>query len=100
MSEKEFDIARSVCMTEGLQCQMLTLLSNFYEAMHKNASKVEKTELLADLETALYLMAQRLGISPEGLDKKAAAHVRLRLLQEDESFWRENLLEVLNRLEK
>lgn len=100
MSEKEFDIARSVHMTEGLQCQMLTLLSNFYEAMHQNASKAEKTELLANMETALYLMAQRLGISPENLDRKAAAQVRLSLLQEEKSLWREDLLEVLRRLEK
>lgn len=100
MSEKEFDIARNIRMTEGLQCQMLTLLSEFYTAMHENVSKQEKMELLANLEAALYLMAERLGISCEALDRKAAANVRLSLLQEDQALWKDDLLKVLQRLEK
>lgn len=100
MSEWEFDVAKSIRMTEDLQCQMLAQLSDFYTALHRNASKTEKTEILANMEVALYLMAERLGISAEAVDRKAAANIRLGLLQEDNGPWREALLSGLHRLER
>ena len=99
MPDWTFDVAKSIRMTENLQCQMLTQLSDFYTALHRNASKTEKTEMLANMVIALYLMAERLGISPEAVDRKAAANIRLGLLQEDNAPWREALLSGLHRLE-
>ncbi len=100
MSKWEFDVAKSIRMTEDLQCQMLTQLSDFYTALHRNASKTEKTEILANMEVSLYLMAEKLGISAEAIDRKAAANIRLGLLQEENEPWREALLAGLHRLER
>ena len=86
-------------MTEQLQCEMLAVLSEFFTAMQKNASKTEQTEILARLEVLLYLMASRLGISKDAMDRKAAASIKLGLLEEEKEVWKASLLELLHVLE-
>lgn len=99
MLSKELDVAKNIKMTEDVQCQLLAVLSEFFTAMQKNASKTEKTEILARLEVLLYLMAERLGISKDMLDQKAAASIRLGLLKEEKEEWKPALLELLHELE-
>ena len=99
MLGKELDVAKNIRMTEDVQCQLLAVLSEFFTSMQKNASKAEKTEILARLEVLVYLMADRLGISKEALDHKAAAGIRLGLLQEEKEEWKPALLELLHELE-
>ncbi len=99
MFGKELDIAKNIKMTEDVQCQLLAVLSEFFTAMQKNASKAEKTEILARLEVLVYLMADRLGISRDTLDSKAAASIRLGLLEEEKEEWKPALLELLHELE-
>ncbi len=99
MLGKELDVAKNIKMTEDVQCQLLAVLSEFFTAMQKNASKAEKTEILARLEVLLYLMAERLGISKAALDGKAAASIRLGLLKEEKEEWKPLLLELLHELE-
>ena len=68
--------------------------------MHQNVSKSEQAEILADMEIALFLMAKRLGISKEMLDRKAVSAIKATLLKTDNSFWKEDLLHVLYAMEK
>ena len=82
--EKSFDVARNIRIT----------------AMHNNASKAEQTELLAKLEISLRLLAGRLGISQDGLSRKAAMTLKATLVQEDVSAWKSDLLTVLHELEE
>lgn len=100
MSEHTFDVATNIRMTEQLQCRMLALLSDFFTGMHQNISKSEQAEILADMEIALFLMAKRLGISKEMLDRKAVSAIKATLLKTDNSFWKEDLLHVLYAMEK
>ncbi len=100
MSEHTFDVATNIRMTEQLQCHMLALLSDFFTGMHENVSKSEQAEILADMEVALFLMAKRLGISKEMLDRKAMSAIKAALLKTDNSFWKEDLLHVLYAMEK
>ena len=100
MLGKEFDVAKNIKMTEDLQCQMLAVLSEFFTAMQKNASKNEKMDILARLEVLLYLTADKLGISKEALDSKAVSGIRLGLLQEEKEEWKPALLQLLHALEK
>lgn len=99
MLHRELDVAKNIKMTEDVQCQLLSVLSEFFTSMQKNASKTEKMEILARLEVLLYLMAARLGISKATLDQKAAASIRLGLLQEEKEEWKPVLLELLHELE-
>lgn len=98
MVGKDFDVAKNIKMTEDLQCQMLAVLSEFFTAMQKNAAKAEKTEILARMEVLLYLMAGRLGISRAAMDRKAAASIKLGLLEEEKGEWKGELLELLHAL--
>ena len=96
--EKSFDVARNIRMTQELQCQMLSQVADLFTAMHNNASKAEQTELLAKLEISLRLLAGRLGISQDGLSRKAAMTLKAALVQEDVSAWKSDLLTVLHEL--
>ncbi|MFV0314333.1 MAG: MazG-like family protein [Anaerotignum sp.] len=98
MSGSEFDIAKNIKMTENLQCQMLAVVSQFFTAMQENASKAEKTEILAELEIVMYLLAGRMGISKETLDQKAMAKLKVGLLKEERFEWKTSLLELHNEL--
>lgn len=100
MVGKDFDVAKNIKMTENLQCQMLAVLSYFFTAMQQNAPKAEKTEILARMEVLLYLMAARLGISRAAMDRKAAANIKLGLLEEEKGEWKSALLELLHELEQ
>lgn len=100
MSEQPFDIASNIRMTQELQCQMLSLLSDFFTAMQHHASKTEQTERLADMEIALRLMAARLGISGETLSHKAVMRMKAHLVQSDTPAWESDLLSVLHTLDK
>ncbi|MDD4843333.1 MAG: MazG-like family protein [Anaerotignum sp.] len=94
MEGKDFDIAKNIKMTENLQCQMLSAVSQFFTAMQENAAKAEKAEILAELEIVMYLLAARMGISKETLDQKAVAKLKLGLLQEERPEWKTSLLEL------
>jgi hypothetical protein len=94
MEGKDFDIAKNIKMTENLQCQMLSAVSQFFSAMQENAGKAEKAEILAELEIVMYLLAARMGISKETLDQKAVAKLKLGLLQEERPEWKTSLLEL------
>mgnify|MGYP001207602620 CR=1 FL=1 len=94
MDTKDFDIAKNIKMTENLQCQMLSAVAQFFSAMQENATKAEKAEILAELEIVMYLLAARMGISKETLDQKAAAKLKLGLLQEERPEWKTSLLEL------
>ena len=99
MAGMDLDVAKKIRMTQDLQCQMLSALSDFFMAMQQNASKADKTEILADMEILLYLMGERMGISRDGMDRKAASKLRLGLLEEKREEWRASLLSLLNALE-
>ena len=62
--------------------------------------KEEKNQLLAKLEISLRLLAGRLGISQDGLSRKAAMTLKAALVQEDVSAWKSDLLTVLHELEE
>ncbi|MDD3393201.1 MAG: hypothetical protein EOM28_02625 [Clostridia bacterium] len=94
MNGKDFDVAKNIKMTENLQCQMLSAVAQFFTAMQGDAAKAEKTEILADLEIVMYLLAARMGISKDALDQKAAAKLKLGLLQEERPEWKTSLLEL------
>mgnify|MGYP000969593747 CR=1 FL=1 len=98
MNGKEFDVAKNIKMTENLQCRMLSVVAQLYTAMQENAVKAEKTEILADLEIVMYLLAARMGISKETLDQKAVAKLKLGLLQEERPEWKNSLLELYQEL--
>lgn len=100
MIGKDFDVAMSVKMTDNLQCQLLSGVSEFFTAMQADATKAEKTEILADIEIVLYLLAARMGISKENLDQKAIGKLKLGLLQEERLQWKSALLELMQVLEK
>lgn len=92
MNGRELDIAKNIKMTENLQCQMLSAVSELYCAMQQDLPKAEKAEILANLEIVMYLLAERMGISKDTLDQKAAARLKLGLLQEERPEWKTALL--------
>lgn len=100
MTGKELDVTKSIKMTENLQCQLLTGVSDFFTAMQADATKAEKTEILAEIEIVLYLLAAKMGISKDALDQKAVSRLKLGLLAEERTQWRSALLELVQVLDR
>lgn len=96
MIQKDFDVAKSLQMTEELQCILLARVSDLFLAMNQKSSKVEQTEILAEIKITLHLLSLKLGVSNESLNQKAISKIKLQLLKEDRAEWKTALLETLN----
>lgn len=95
MIPKDFDVAKNLQMTEELQCLVLQKVSDLYSSMNKKESKSEQTEILAELEVTMYLLALKLGISKDSLDKKAILKVKANIAKEERAEWKTALLDTL-----
>ena len=94
--QKEFDVAKNLKMTESIQCSILSGVSDLFLAMNKKNSKMEQIEVLAQIQMDTFLLAGKLGISKESLDKKTIAKLKVNLLEEERPEWKSALLETLN----
>ena len=95
------EIAKNIKMIEGLQCELLSLVSQLFLSMQdSNATTAQRAEILANIEVMVYLLSEKLGVSPKNLDQKAISRMKLGILQQDSSEqWRAPLLGVLHHLE-
>ncbi len=95
------EIAKNIKMIEGLQCELLSLVSQLFLSMQdSNATTAQRAEILANIEVMVYLLSEKLGVSPKNLDQKAISRMKLGILQQDSSEqWRASLLGVLHHLE-
>ena len=95
------EIAKNIKMIKGQQCQLLSLVSQLFLSMQDSAATTaERAEILANTEVMLYLLAEKLGVSPKNLDQKAISRMKLGILEEDSSEeWKAALLGVLHHLE-
>lgn len=101
MSKGEMDIAKNIKMIENLQCQLLRLVSDLFCSMQDNrATAKDRADLLANIEIMTYLLAERLGISPQALDQKVVARLKVGMLEEEGSDeWKATLLGIYKHME-
>ncbi len=100
MIQKDFDVARNLKMTEDLQCMLLARVSDLFSSMNQKGTRAEQLELLAELEVTMLLLSLKLGISKEALDQKAIAKIKLDLVKEERTEWKNALLETLATLSR
>lgn len=79
----EVDITAQIKLIESLKCALLADVSSLYEHMRVPAKHDERDECLARLVTHTYLLAGRLGLSCQQLDKKVLAGLKQEALKQD-----------------
>jgi len=102
MPRGELDIAKNIKMIEGLQCELLSLISQLFCSMQDGKETArERVELLANMEVMIYLLANRLGISCQLLDQKVVSRLKLGILEEEDGEeWKDTLRGILRHIDK
>ena len=102
MANIDMDITKNIKMIESLQCQLLSLLSQLFNSMQDTkAQPRERAEILANMEIMTYLLADRLGISPQALDQRVLSRLKLGLAEEGASEdWSRALLGIYRHIDK
>lgn len=80
---KESEILRKMRLIEWLKAELITHVGQLYQAMAKN-SEHGISEGLATIVAACYILARRLGISFEALDKAILKKVEQNIKTEHE----------------
>jgi|GEM_PF-3883254 len=95
----DIDILRSISIIEKLKCEILSETARLFKSMNEHG-EADNKEILSKLLTNVYLLAERIGISPEALDASALKKLKAQMLsrETDEPHSEENkLLEYLRR---
>lgn len=102
MANMDMDITKNIKMIEGLQCQLLSLVSQLFTSMQDSkCTGRERTEILANIEIMTYLLADKLGIGPQALDQRVLSRLKLGLSEEGGSDdWNRALLGIYRHIDK
>ena len=98
----QVDITKTIRIIEGLKSELLTNVAQLYGNM-ANGRAVEKEEnsnVLADMVTIIYLLAWKMGISYEEVDKKLLDKIDLNILEEKDEEWVKQLITLSDYFEK
>jgi len=90
----QVDITKTIRIIEGLKSELLTNIAQLYGNM-ANGRVIEKDEnlnVLADMVTIIYLLAWKMGISYEEVDKKLLDKIDLNILKEKDDDWVKQLI--------
>lgn len=93
--DNQLDITRNIKMIEILKGQILTGVSDLYTSfIETDSDTMDKMEIFADLTILIYILAKRIGISPEALWVKINKKLKLGVLDESDIFY-EDVKELL-----
>lgn len=102
MPNGEIDITRNIKIIEGFQCELLNSLAQLFTSMQDaKATTKERAEILSNIVIVVYLLSEKLGISPTALDTKVLSRLKIGLLEEgatDE--WKAVLLSLSRYIDK
>lgn len=97
MLPKDFEVAKNLQMTEELQSILLFNVSQLYSSLlPSNQSKQDYTQNLAELYVSINMLALKLGVTNDVINQKAKSIIKLNLVNEERSQWKNAYLEILN----
>lgn len=99
----EFDITKKIQMIEKLKSSLLGQIADLYACMSEEEQiDASYLDILADIMTLTYLLANKLGASYEALDIKVLNKLKIALLNDKEHLteWHRELSELSNHLLK
>ncbi len=99
-SENQIDITKNIKMIEILKGQILAGVSDLHNSfIDIDSDTMDKMEIFADLTILIYILAKKLGISPEALFVKINKKLKLGALDETDIF-NEDVKELLRYFNK
>lgn len=85
--DNQLDITKNIKMIEILKGQILAGVSDLHNSfIQPESDSMNKIEIFADLTILIYILAMRLGTSPETLLIKINKKLKLGVLEEDDIF--------------
>lgn len=83
----QLDVTKNIKMLEVLKCQILTGVADLHNNLSTSSSdSLERLEIFADLIILNYILANRLGFSPETVQVKINKKLRIGTLEVENSF--------------
>ena len=101
MLDKEVDIAGTLQVIEKLKSQLLMDIAHLFSELNEPGnSTVERGDLLADIVILAYLLAKKLGIPYQQIDRRLINKIRLGLVESNQNDrWHRDLAELLQHFE-
>ncbi|MFI3231526.1 MAG: MazG-like family protein [bacterium] len=86
-SQNKLDITKNIKMIEILKGQILEGVSDLHNSfIQQDNSTSDKVEIFADLIILIYILARRIGVSPETLLVKINNKLKVGVLQDEDVF--------------
>lgn len=83
----QLDVTKNIKVIEVLKCQILNGVADLHNNLRTTSSdNLERLEIFADLIILNYILANRLGFSPETLEVKINKKLRIGTLEPENSF--------------
>lgn len=95
------DITKNIKMIEMLKGQILVGVSDLYNSfIQLDNTEVEKLEIFAELIILIYILAKKIGVSPETLFLKINKKLKIGVLDDNDIFYEDvkELLRYFNKL--
>lgn len=92
--DEQIDITKNIKIIEMLKCQILNSVADLHSSFIQNIEQDEKKEIFSDLIILVYILANRLNISPLELENKIIKKLKLAVLDEKDDF-NEDIKEIL-----
>lgn len=102
MLGQDVDIAGTLRVIEKLKSQLLMDVAQLFEELNEpnKNSNIERGDLLADIIILSYLLARKLGIPYQQIDRRMVNKTRLGLVESDQNdIWHTELAELLQHFE-
>ena len=99
--DNQLDITKNIKMIEILKGQILAGVSDLHNSfIQPDSTEADKIEIFADLTILIYILAKKLGISPETLLLKINKKLKIGVLDETDIFYEDvkELLRYFNKL--
>ncbi|MBS4534413.1 MazG-like family protein [Clostridium sp. D2Q-14] len=83
-NNRDIDITKNIRVIEWLKSELLTTVSSLFTLLYKGLKEGQEAilEVLANIIFVTYLLAKRLGISFDEIDKKVESKVKLGIAED------------------
>ncbi len=99
--DNQLDITKNIKMIEILKGQILAGVADLHNSfIQTDSTEADKIEIFADLTILIYILAKKIGISPETLLLKINKKLKIGILDEEDIFYEDvkELFKYFNKL--
>ena len=94
----DFDVTQNIKLVEKLKSELLSSVSELFSEMLSPSNNNERSEILADIIIFTYILGDKLGISNNYIDSKAASKLKLNIVNQNILYMQSvNLLKHITR---